>query len=141
MDQWRRRAEHVPVAWYEDLAERLGGEGHELVLHGEHGAAVVIAAAEGDPRDGLLRHLLEPLRHVHLHLAASAGRRHRPPLIRQRGHGSADVGHQPLQNQTTSLSANPPVEVWNRGTRRQRGHGQENRGAGEQLDHTLRLSG
>ena len=126
MDQWRRWGEHVPVARDEDLAERLGGEGHELALHGEHGAAVVVAAAEGDPRDGLLRHLLEPLRHIHLHLAAAAGHRHRSPLVGQRGHRLADVRHQPLQKQTTSLSA---IHLSNNGTPRQRGLGQENRGA------------
>ena len=88
----------VPVAGDEDLAEGLGGEGHEARLHAEHGAAGVVAAPERGARDGLLGHRLEPLGHVHLHLAAGGGG-HRPPPLRQRRHRPADVRRQPLRTE------------------------------------------
>jgi hypothetical protein len=101
----------VPVAGDEDLAEGLGGEGHEARLHAEHDAAGVIAAPERGARDGLLGHRLEPLRHVHLHLAAGGGG-HRPPPLRQRRHRPADVRRQPLRTEGRTRHVSVSRDHW-----------------------------
>jgi hypothetical protein len=97
-----------PVARYEDLLERLGGGGHEVRLHAEHGAARVVAPAERCARDGLLRDGLEPLRYVHIHLAAGRCCCRRAPLLRYRRHRSADVRDEPLQKGHVSF---PPLVI------------------------------
>ena len=82
-----------PVPGDEHLAVRVGGEAGELVLELEHGhAGAVVPAPERRERDHLLRHALEPLRHVHLRLAATLRQ-----LVEHPAHGVGDEGHERLE--------------------------------------------